>query len=80
MSERAALLKNPCHARPPHSVEFAVKIFGEHTMPDVIAVGTRSPAGLLTRLAEALLARVGWCVGRVPRGVTPTLATSRWWR
>jgi hypothetical protein len=49
-------------------------------MPDVIVVGTRSPAGMLTRIAEALLARLGWCVGRVPRGVTPTLATSRWWR
>lgn len=49
-------------------------------MPHVIAVGTDTRAGILTRIAEALLARLGWLFGRVPRGVTPTLATSRWWR
>jgi hypothetical protein len=49
-------------------------------MPRVIAVGNRTPAGLLTRLVESMLARLGWLSGRVPSGVTPTLATSRWWR
>jgi hypothetical protein len=49
-------------------------------MPRVIAVGTRNPVGLFARIAEALLARLGWIAGRVPSGVTPTLSTSRWWR
>jgi hypothetical protein len=49
-------------------------------MPHVIAVGTRSPARLMGRLVESLLARLGWLTGRVPTGVTPTLGTSRWWR
>jgi hypothetical protein len=49
-------------------------------MPHVIAVGTRSsPAGLVARLVEPILARWGWLTGRVPVGVTPTLPTSRWW-
>jgi hypothetical protein len=48
-------------------------------MPHVIAVGTRSPVGIMGRLVEALLARLGWLTGRVPSGVTPTLSTSRWW-
>jgi hypothetical protein len=49
-------------------------------MPHVIAVGTRStPAGLMARLVEPILARWGWLTGRVPVGVTPTLPTSRWW-
>jgi hypothetical protein len=46
-------------------------------MPKVIAVGNRS---WLAHAAECLLARLGWIAGRVPAGVTPTLATSRWWR
>lgn len=49
-------------------------------MPRVIAVGSRTPTRLLVRLAESVLARLGWLSGRVPSGVTPTLATSRWWR
>lgn len=50
-------------------------------MPRVIAVGHRVPStSLLVRLVETLLARLGWLSGRVPAGVTPTLATSRWWR
>ncbi len=50
-------------------------------MPRVIAVGNRTtPVGLFARIAEALLARLGWMAGRVPSGVTPTLSTSRWWR
>jgi hypothetical protein len=49
-------------------------------MPRVIAVGHRTPARLLVRLVESVLARTGWLSGRVPSGVTPTLATSRWWR
>ncbi len=49
-------------------------------MPQVIAVGTHTPTGLVTRVVEVVLARLGWLFGRVPRGVTPTLATSRWWR
>jgi hypothetical protein len=50
-------------------------------MPHVIVVGSRARAGLLSRIAEAVAARWGWLTGRVPRGVTPTLATSsRWWR
>ena len=49
-------------------------------MPHVIAVGTRSPSGLLARIAESILARLGWLTGRVPSGVTPTLGTSSWWR
>ena len=52
----------------------------EQNMPHVIAVGTRSPASLLTRITESLLARLLWISGRVPHGVTPTLGTSRWWR
>jgi hypothetical protein len=48
-------------------------------MPHVIAVGTRSPVGWFGRVAEAMLARVGWLTGRVPSGVTPTLSTARWW-
>ena len=57
-----------------------VKPLWEHKMPHVIAVGTRSPASLLTRITESLLARLLWMSGRVPHGVTPTLGTSRWWR
>jgi hypothetical protein len=49
-------------------------------MPHIVVVGARTPSGRLTRMAESVLARVGWLFGRVPRGVTPTLATSRWWR
>lgn len=49
-------------------------------MPHVILVGKRTPSSRFTRLIESLLARVGWWLGRVPHGVTPTLATSRWWR
>jgi hypothetical protein len=52
----------------------------ERAMPRVIAVGHRNPAGLFARIAEGLLARLGWLSGRVPSGVTPTLSTSRWWR
>ena len=53
----------------------------ERAMPRVIAVGNRTtPVGLFARIAEALLARLGWMAGRVPSGVTPTLSTSRWWR
>jgi hypothetical protein len=48
-------------------------------MLHVIAVGTRSPVGLVGRLVEAVLARIGWLSGRVPSGVTPTLSTWRWW-
>jgi hypothetical protein len=72
MPAQRKLLKN--------SVDAAAATQRERTMPRVIAVGTRSPAGLLTRLLESLLARLGWLSGRVPSGVTPTLATSRWWR
>ena len=54
--------------------------YRERTMPHVIAVGTRSPSGLLARIAESILARLGWLTGRVPNGVTPTLGTSSWWR
>jgi NaMN:DMB phosphoribosyltransferase len=57
-----------------------VTALGEQNMPHVIAVGTRSPASLLTRITESLLARLLWISGRVPHGVTPTLGTSRWWR
>ena len=49
-------------------------------MPKIIAVGNRSSTAWLARGAEHLMARLGWLVGRVPSGVTPTLATSRWWR
>jgi hypothetical protein len=49
-------------------------------MPKVIAVGSHSSTGWIARLAELVLARVGWITGRIPAGVTPTLATSRWWR
>jgi NaMN:DMB phosphoribosyltransferase len=57
-----------------------VTALGEQNMPHVIAVGTRNPASLLTRITESLLARLLWISGRVPHGVTPTLGTSRWWR
>lgn len=49
-------------------------------MPHVIAVGTRSPAGLLGRVVESVLARWGWVTGRVPTGVTPTVSRWRLWR
>jgi hypothetical protein len=64
-----------------HSVSIArPNSHRERVMPKVIAVGTRSPATWLVRLAELLFARVGWLTGRVPAGVTPTLSTSRRWR
>jgi NaMN:DMB phosphoribosyltransferase len=67
--------------RAPQTAAVAVvKSLGEQNMPHVIAVGTRSPASLLTRITESLLARLLWISGRVPHGVTPTLGTSRWWR
>ena len=49
-------------------------------MPKVITVGSHSSTAWIARLAESLMARLGWIAGRVPAGVTPTLATSRWWR
>ena len=49
-------------------------------MPHIILVGTRTPSGRFTRVVESVLARLSWLFGRVPHGVTPTLATSRWWR
>jgi hypothetical protein len=49
-------------------------------MPKIIAVGSRPTSHWIVRLAESLLARVGWLTGRVPAGVTPTLSTSRRWR
>lgn len=49
-------------------------------MPRVIAVGRTHHTGLLAGWVESILARLGWLSGRVPSGVTPTLATSRWWR
>jgi hypothetical protein len=49
-------------------------------MPNVITVGNRSSSSWLSRLAEPLVARLGWLTGRVPTGVTPTLSLSRWWR
>jgi len=49
-------------------------------MPNVITVGNRSFGSWLIRLAEPLVARLGWLTGRVPAGVTPTLSLSRWWR
>jgi hypothetical protein len=52
----------------------------EFAMPQVIDLGTRSITRTWVRMAESVLARLGWMAGRVPRGVTPTLATSRWWR
>jgi hypothetical protein len=53
----------------------------ERAMPKVIAVGSRSSTtAWFGRLAERVMARLGWVAGRVPAGVTPTLATSRWWR
>jgi hypothetical protein len=49
-------------------------------MPKVITVGSRSSATWFVRVVEYSLARLGWIAGRVPAGVTPRLATSRWWR
>jgi hypothetical protein len=49
-------------------------------MPNVIAVGSRSSTVWFIRLAEPLVARLGWITGRVPTGVTPTLSLSHWWR
>jgi hypothetical protein len=49
-------------------------------MPKVIAVGNRSASAWLAHLIEIVMARLGRFAGRVPAGVTPTLATSRWWR
>jgi hypothetical protein len=62
-----------------HSVRTAT-LHRERVMPKVIAVGGHSSAAWLARLAEWLMARLGWMAGRVPAGVTPTLSTSRWWR
>jgi hypothetical protein len=49
-------------------------------MPKVIAVGSRSSSAWFVQVIEHVLARMGWLAGRVPAGVTPRLATSRWWR
>jgi hypothetical protein len=49
-------------------------------MPKVIAVGNRFSSAWVARWVELVLARLGRWAGRVPAGVTPTLATSRWWR
>jgi hypothetical protein len=49
-------------------------------MPEVIAVGNRRSSAWLVRVVEYAMARTGWLAGRVPSGVTPRLATSRWWR
>jgi hypothetical protein len=62
-----------------HSVRTATP-HRERAMPKVIAVGSHSSTAWLARLAELLMARLGWIAGRVPAGVTPTLSTSRWWR
>jgi hypothetical protein len=52
----------------------------ERAMPEVIAVGSRSSSTWFVRVVEHVIARMGWLAGRVPSGVTPRLATSRWWR
>jgi hypothetical protein len=52
----------------------------ERAVPNVIAVGNRPFSAWFARWAEIVLARLGRWAGRVPAGVTPTLATSRWWR
>jgi hypothetical protein len=49
-------------------------------MPQVIRVGSRSSSSWFARAVEGAMARLGWLLGRVPSGVTPTLGTSRWWR
>lgn len=49
-------------------------------MPKVIAVRSRSSTAWVARMAEQVMASLGRIAGRVPAGVTPTLATSRWWR
>jgi hypothetical protein len=49
-------------------------------MPKVIAVGSRSSTAWTAHWVELVMARLGRIAGRVPAGVTPTLATSRWWR
>jgi hypothetical protein len=60
-----------------HSV--ANPLHRERAMPNVIAVGSR-PSTWFIRALEHVMARMGWLAGRVPSGVTPRLATSRWWR
>jgi hypothetical protein len=77
MSARAPGLKNPCHA---NAAQCRSGCEQGDTMPHIILVGTRTPSGRFTRVVESALARLGWLFGRVPHGVTPTLATSRWWR
>jgi hypothetical protein len=62
-----------------HSVRTSTQ-HRERAMPKVIAVGSYSSTAWVARLAELLMARLGWIAGRVPAGVTPTLGTSRWWR
>nr|ALV86680.1 hypothetical protein [uncultured bacterium 51] len=49
-------------------------------MPKVITVGSRSSTAWFALALEHVMARLGRLAGRVPAGVTPTLATSRWWR
>jgi hypothetical protein len=75
------VLKNGCHAGASSCwVPQATDPVRECAMPNVIAVGARSPVRWMLRLAEPLIARWGWLTGKVPVGVTPTLTTSRRWR
>jgi hypothetical protein len=77
MSGRRSLSKNPCHTIDLLSWVIWIR---EAFMPHVIAVGTRSPVGMLGRIVESVLARWGWMTGRVPMGVTPTVSAWRLWR